>query len=179
MASNTGNRGYTYPTLGDSNDVPFYMQTLAEQIDGDVHQIKTSVFTNVGFTYSGAFNSTSSSTTHITLPLMNVTFVAIAGHRYRLTFGLVTSGSATADVAALTVHINGTQIASYATGANSSPTTANTGQAQQFSAFWTAPSSGPFTASIEAFRAAGSGTVSFSSSATSPATHLVEDMGVA
>lgn len=36
MPNNTGNRGYTYPTLGDSNDVPFYMQTLAEQIDADV-----------------------------------------------------------------------------------------------------------------------------------------------
>ncbi|WP_163187029.1 hypothetical protein [Cellulosimicrobium sp. SL-1] len=36
MAGTTGNRGYTYPTLADANDVPFYIQTLAEAVDLDV-----------------------------------------------------------------------------------------------------------------------------------------------
>ncbi|MEV8029630.1 hypothetical protein [Cellulosimicrobium funkei] len=36
MAGTTGNRNYTYPTLADANDVPYYMQTLAEQVDLDV-----------------------------------------------------------------------------------------------------------------------------------------------
>lgn len=36
MAGTTGNRGYTYPTLADANDAPFYVQTLAEQVDLDV-----------------------------------------------------------------------------------------------------------------------------------------------
>lgn len=36
MANTTGNRNYTYPTLADANDVPYYIQTLAEQVDLDV-----------------------------------------------------------------------------------------------------------------------------------------------
>lgn len=36
MSGTTGNRGYVYPTLADANDVPYYMQTLAEAVDLDI-----------------------------------------------------------------------------------------------------------------------------------------------
>ncbi|MFD6094540.1 hypothetical protein ACFWGN_20705 [Oerskovia sp. NPDC060338] len=50
MPNNTGNRGYTYPTLADSNDVPFYMQTLAEQVDADVSALAATPWTTFPLT---------------------------------------------------------------------------------------------------------------------------------
>jgi hypothetical protein len=41
MPANTPNRGYTYATTDDANDVPLVSQRLAEQVDSDVNNIIT------------------------------------------------------------------------------------------------------------------------------------------
>jgi len=181
MAGTTGNRSYTYPTLGDANDVPFYMQTLAEALDTDVHTIDSGTFKRVGFTLAGVFTQTTSSTTKSAVSALATAFNAVAGHRYRFTVNIGSRSSvANADTIGVGVNINGSEVTYFPKMANGSASVNGIGTQIVCVGYWTAPSTAagvPLAVTIN--RAVGTGTITVYSAASEPASVLIEDMGVA
>ena len=139
MSGTTGNRGYVSPTLADANDVPYYLQALAEALDLDVQSLDNTTLKKVGFTVAGIFNLQATAIADVAAPALTTTFNSIAGHRYRITLTVKTSSSVVTDVAGIEVAVQGADIAGFSKPANSSPNTANTGHDHVLIAYYTAP----------------------------------------
>ena len=136
-----------------------------------------------GFVKAGAFSHTSASTTVVGIPALDVWFNAVTGHRYRITSSFTTHSSNVADVAGIFVYTklgagSFVQRGSFTRQANSSPTLVGTGNYQTVFSYFDADADGECQVTHQFSRAAGSGTVTASSSASTPAAVLVEDMGL-
>lgn len=181
MSNNTGNRGYTSPDLADSNDVPFYMQTLAEQVDADVAQIFNQAVFLKAITVSSSFSHVSNSATYVNIPLLTTTLNATAGKRYRIMMNVTSQSTNVNDVVQILIKVNGTTIGDFPKQANSSLTSVLTANYHTLTAYWVAPTTASVTITSQFCRVpfAGSSDVTLLATTTRQASITCDDLGLA
>lgn len=177
MPSNTGNRGYTYPNLGDSNDVPFYLQTLAEEVDADVNQVFNQAVFLKSIVLASPFTLNASSSALVSIPALTTTLNVTAGKRYRITTNVTSYSTSVSDIVRFEARIGGVMIGEFPKAANSGRDATGTSNYHTLTSYWVAPTTGPVTVTNLFARVVGTGTVTVLSTPTMQASVTVDDIG--
>lgn len=168
MPANTPNRGYTYATSDDANDLALISQRLAEQIDSDVQNV-----VNRGRAVLATPLTTSTTAASAeTLTPLTVTFTAEAGVTYEIKLTTRIQGSST-DLRAGARIRRGNSLSGTLIGEVLQPSSvAAVGITTEYTVFDT-PGAGSVTYVVSTATLGGTGNTNLAAAATSPSTLVV------
>jgi hypothetical protein len=154
------------------------MQTLAEQVDGDVQEVFDQAVFLRARTISNSFDVTATGS-WVNLPLLNTTFNAQAGKYYRIILCSSSYSTVASDTVQFKVLVGGATIGDFPASANSSVVVNNSSQYHVFTSYWIAPATTPVNITIQVIRALGTGTMHALATSTMASSVTVEDLGIA
>lgn len=174
-------RGAPYPSLAAANDPPRDLQLLAEWADAQIDALDVSTFKRRALTLAAPFNMNTTSAGFTTIPELTTAWAGTAGRLYRITASLTSRASAVADVTGIRMAVSPGAVITgdFSLVSNSSPTTPGTDNTHIVQSFYTAPTTGTKTLSVQFARIIGAATVTVRSTVTLQAFALIEDIGAA